>query len=302
MLAGAIDGGGTKVMTGIVDDGGKILSSRTESVPPKDVAAYFNRCATMLKDCAAEIGVTLDKLDGVGMSIPGMTDGKDWVYGSPSAGWGPFSALSLLVPALGLPAEKIRLENDINACALAELRFGGGGRDFVWLTISTGNGGAVVANGELVRGKSFCAGELGHIKVEYDHPVRCGCGGCGCLEAHASGPAIARMCREIGLDTDAAGCAALCRQGDERALSVYKTAGMYLGRALAQLANTLNFEKAYLGGGVSRSLDLLMPSLRETFDRDALPECRKAIIERTHLGYEASLLGAASLVFGAVKL
>ena len=64
MLAGAIDGGGTKVMTGIVDDSGKILSSRTESVPPKDVAAYFNRCAAMLKDCAAEIGVTLDKLDG----------------------------------------------------------------------------------------------------------------------------------------------------------------------------------------------------------------------------------------------
>ena len=91
MLAGAIDGGGTKVMTGIVDDGGKILSSRTESVPPKDVAVYFNRCAEMLKSCAAEAGVTLEQLDGVGMSIPGMTDGKDWVYGSPSAGWGPFS-------------------------------------------------------------------------------------------------------------------------------------------------------------------------------------------------------------------
>ena len=81
-------------------------------------------------------------------------------------------------------------------------------------------------------------------------------------------------------------------------MAVYKTAGMYLGRALAQLANALNFGKAYLGGGVSRSLDLLMPSLRETFDRDALPECRKAVIERTHLGYEASLLCAASLVLG----
>ena len=98
MLAGAIDGGGTKVMTGIVDDGGNILSSRTESVLPKDVAAYFNHCAEMLKSCAAEANVTLEQLDGVGMSIPGMTDGKDWVYGSPSAGWGPFSALSLLSP------------------------------------------------------------------------------------------------------------------------------------------------------------------------------------------------------------
>ena len=295
MLTGAIDGGGTKVMTGLVDENGNVVSRRVEGVPTGDIAGYFTRCLTMLCECVSEAGVTLEDLRGVGMSIPGMTDGKDWVYGSQSAGWGSFSALSLLVPLLGLPEESIRLENDINACALAELRYGGGGSDFVWLTISTGNGGAVVANGALVRGKSHCGGELGHIKVEYDSPELCGCGGYGCLEAHASGPAIARMCRQAGLDVDAAGCAELVRAGNPVAKEIYDRAGMYLGRALAQLANILNFEKAYIGGGVSRSLDLLLPAIRETFDRDALPEARKALIERTHLGYDASLLGAAAL-------
>ncbi|MGI5925132.1 MAG: ROK family protein [Lentisphaeria bacterium] len=295
MLTGAIDGGGTKVMTGVVDENGQVVSRRVEGVPTGDIPGYFARCVTMLRECVAEAGVTLADLRGVGMSIPGMTDGKDWVYGSPSAGWGSFSALSLLVPLLGLPKESIRLENDINACALAELRYGGGGDDFVWLTISTGNGGAVVANGSLVHGKSYCGGELGHIKVEYDSPELCGCGAYGCLEAHASGPAIARMCRQAGLDVDAAGCAELIRNGNPIAKAIYERAGMYLGRALAQLANILNFEKAYIGGGVSRSLDLLLPSIRETFERDALPEPRKALIERTHLGYDASLLGAAAL-------
>ncbi|MBP5320769.1 MAG: ROK family protein [Kiritimatiellae bacterium] len=296
MLTGAIDGGGTKILTGVVADDGTVVARREEQVTSREIPAYFARCAAMLRACVAEAGTTLEGLRGVGMSVPGMTDGLGYVFGSPSAGWGPFSALEQLQPLLGLPEERIRFENDINACALAELRWGGGGKDFVWLTISTGNGGAVVANGQLVRGHRFCAGELGHLKVEFDRPARCGCGALGCLEAHASGPAIARMAREAGLDLDAAALAALARQGDAAAQGIFDRAGCYLGRALAQVANLLNFEKAYLGGGVSRSLDLLMPALRAEFDRLVLPQCRDVVIERTRLGYEASLLGAASLV------
>ena len=298
MLTGAIDGGGTKILTGVVADDGTVVARREELVVSRAIPDYFARCAAMLKACVAEAGTTLEALRGVGMSVPGMTDGRQ-VFGSPSAGWGAFSALEQLQPLLGLPAERIRFENDINACALAELRLGGGGDDFVWLTVSTGNGGAVVANGSLVRGHRFCAGELGHLKVEFDHPYRCGCGALGCLEAHASGPAIARMAHEAGLSVDAAGCAALVREGNVTARRIYDRAGLYLGRALAQVANALNIEKAYLGGGVSRSIDLLMPALRAEFDRLVLPQCRDVTIERTRLGCDASLLGAASLIGNA---
>jgi glucokinase len=225
-----------------------------------------------------------------------MTDGRDRVLGSPSAGWGAFSVRPLLVPALGLDTERIFIENDVNACALAELRFAHGGDNFVWMTVSTGIGGAVVANGRLVRGAGFCAGELGHVKVEFERPRPCGCGGCGCLEAHASGTAIGRLAREAGLgDADAKRVEHLARKGDPAAATVLAQAGRYIGRGLAAAANLLNPERVYIGGGVAHALELLLPSLREEFSRGAIPQCRNVAIEQTHLGYEASLFGAAAV-------
>jgi glucokinase len=295
MFIGAIDGGGTKVLTAVMTETGEMLAKRQASVPTADHAAYFARCAGMLAECASEVNVSLDELAGVGVSLPAMTDGKDRVLGSPSAGWGAFSVRPLLVPALGMCSDRVFIENDVNACALAEMRFAKGGANFIWMTVSTGIGGAVVANGHLVRGAGFCAGEIGHIKVEFEKPRRCGCGGCGCLEAHASGTAIGRLAREAGLDADAKQCEALASQGDPAALEVFAQAGLYIGRALAMTANVLNPERVYIGGGVAHALSLLLPSLRLEFDRGALPQCRSVMIEPTRLGYEAALFGAAAV-------
>jgi len=236
-------------------------------------------------------------LDGVGMNIPGMVTPDGHVLGSPSAGWGTFHARPLLADMLALPSERLFFENDINACALAEQRFGNAGDDFVWVTISTGNGGAVVANGSLVRGSGGCAGEFGHVKVEYDAPYPCGCGGRGCLEAHASGVAIARRAVEAGLpaDTDAKRCEELARQGNATALAVYAQTGVYLGRALAVAANLLNPAQAFIGGGASKALDLMLPTIQQTLLKEAIPQCQSLRVTPTSLGYEAALLGAASV-------
>ncbi|OQC20780.1 MAG: N-acetylglucosamine repressor [Verrucomicrobia bacterium ADurb.Bin070] len=229
----------------------------------------------MLQACAQEAGVAVQALSGVGMNIPGMVTPDGHVLGSPSAGWGAFHARPLLANALALPGERLFFENDINACALAEQRFGGAGDDFVWLTISTGNGGAVVTNGKLVRGGGGCAGEFGHLKVERDTPYPCGCGGCGCLEAHASGVAIARRAVEAGL--------------------VYAQTGVYLGRALAIAANLMNPTHAFIGGGASKALDLMLPSLQRTLALEALPQCGQLAVTQTSLGYEAAVMGAAAV-------
>ena len=295
MFIGAIDGGGTKVLTAIVSDAGDVLSRRQAAVPTADHAAYFARCAEMLGACAAEVGVRLEDLAGIGASLPAMTDGRDRVLGSPSAGWGAFSVRPLLLPALGVGTDRVFIENDVNACALAEMRFGQGCDNFVWMTVSTGIGGAVVANGELVRGAGFCAGEIGHVKVEFDKPRLCGCGGYGCLEAQASGTAIGRLAREAGLEADAKRCEEMARLGDPLAMAVLAQAGRHIGRALAMAANILNPERVYIGGGVAHALELLLPSIREEFDRGVLPQCRNMAIERTRLGYEAALLGAAAV-------
>ena len=295
MFIGAIDGGGTKVLTAVMTETGKVLARRQAAVPTVDHIVYFNRCAALLGECADASGVSLCALAGVGVSLPAMTDGRDRVLGSPSADWGAFSVRPLLLSSLGVSSERIFIENDVNACALAEMRFARGGENFIWMTVSTGIGGAVVANGRLVRGAGFCAGEFGHLKVEFEHPLRCGCGGKGCLEAHASGTAIGRMAREAGLGVDAKQCEAAALQGNAAALAVFAEAGRYLGRGLAMAANVLNPERIYIGGGVSHALELLRPSIDEEFERCVLRQCRDAVIERTGLGYEAALFGAAAV-------
>jgi len=295
MFIGAIDGGGTKVLTAVMTETGEVLARRQASVPTSEPAAYFTRCAELLSECAAEVGVRLEGLAGVGVSLPAMTDGRDRVLGSPSAGWGAFNVRPLLVPALGVGTGRVFIENDVNACALAELRFAHGGDNFVWMTVSTGIGGAVVADGRLVRGAGFCAGEIGHVKVEFEKPRLCGCGGSGCLEAHASGTAIGRLACEAGLESDAKRCAELAARGNAAAGAVLVLAGRYMGRALAMAANVLNPERVYIGGGVAHALGLLLPSLREEFERGALPQCRNVVIEQTRLGYHAALFGAAAV-------
>ncbi|HRR34454.1 MAG TPA: ROK family protein [Kiritimatiellia bacterium] len=297
MLIGAIDGGGTKVLTAVMKTDGTIVARRQETVPTADIPAYFRRCAGMLAACAQEAGVTLHALEGVGMNIPGMVTPDGYVLGSPSAGWGAFQARPLLADALALSGGCLFFENDINACALAERRFGGAGDNFIWLTISTGNGGAVVANGRLVRGNDGCAGEIGHLKVERDAPYPCGCGGRGCLEAHASGVAIARRAVEAGLPagTDAKRCEELARCGNTTARAVYAQTGTYIGRALAMAANLLNPAQAFIGGGASKALDLMLPGIQQTLHQEAIPQCRSLRVTQTSLGYEAALLGAASV-------
>jgi glucokinase len=295
MMIGAIDGGGTKVLTAVMTEAGDVLARRQASVPTADYAAYFLRCAEMLAECAKELGMRLDALAGVGVSVPAMTDGRGRVLGSPSAGWGTFSVQPLLLPALGVGADRVFIENDVNACALAEMRFAHGGNDFVWMTVSTGIGGAVVADGRLVRGAGFCAGEIGHVKVEFGAPRPCGCGGYGCLEAHASGTAIGLLARESGLDADAKRCEELASQGDPAALAVFAQAGCYIGRALAMTANVLNPERVYIGGGVAHALAFLLPSIRAELMRGVLPQCGSVLVEQTRLGYEASLFGAAAV-------
>lgn len=295
MYIGAIDGGGTKVLAAVMTETGEVLARRQASVPTANHAAYFAQCADMLGACAAEVGVPLAELAGVGASLPAMTDGRDRVLGSPSAGWGAFNVRPLLVPALGIGTDRVFIENDVNACALAELRFAHGGDNFVWMTVSTGIGGSVVTDGRLVRGAGFCAGEIGHVKVEFECPRLCGCGGRGCLEAHASGTAIGRQAGEAGLEADAKRCAELAVQGDLAARAVLAQAGRYMGRALAMATNVLNPERVYIGGGVAHALDLFLPSLREEFERGTLPQCRNVVIEQTRLGYEAALFGAAAV-------
>ncbi len=295
-IAAAVDFGGTKLMVGLVSEEGQVLVSETVPTPralgPEGVA---DAAAAMLRQVA---GSRLADCVGVGSTVPGLADGARGVMRyAPAHGWRDVPWAAMLSERLGLPA---RIANDVNACALAEQRFGAarGVSNLVWMTVSTGVGGGLVLNGEIFEGGGGIAGELGHLVVQEGGP-RCGCGNRGCLEAVAAGPAILRRAQEAGLNVpDTGAVAQLAREGNPVAIKVMEETGLYLGRAIAFCYNILDPDLVVIGGGVSRSIDLMLPVMTQAVRERAilLPE-RPPRIEVTALGYEAALIGAAALVF-----
>ena len=200
----------------------------------------------------------------------------------------------------------------MNACAIGELLFGykDAYKNFIWMTVSTGIGGAVVSEGRLIRGGWNCAGEFGHLKVEYEHPALCPCGQSGCLEAHASGTAITRYTKEAIREDplfeeafsfhkqpmDAIGCSVLAKQGNHKAVEIYEKAAIWLGRGISYCVNVLNPEAVIIGGGVASSLDLMTDVIKLTTEKNVHTTLSGFDIKVTRLGYEAALLGAAALV------
>ena len=308
---GAIDIGGTKTMVGIVDSKANIVCKHHFATYTADCEVHLLDCYNLFNACLSELGLTVNDLEGIGVNMPGMVDASTGVLlQAPFAGWYDVDVKGYFSRMFG--AEKIVVENDVNSCAVGELIFGNACDNFLWVTVSTGIGGAVMINRKLVSGYNSCAGEIGHVKVEFEHPARCSCGQWGCAEAHGSGTAITRMFLDKvrndndlsalltskNLPADAKTCAFLAKEGNSTAMEVFQTAGIYIGRALSYAANLINPQKIYIGGGVSDSLDLLLPSLREEFVRATVKQNSSIEILKTALGYDAALMGAAALIYG----
>lgn len=294
MIAGAVDFGGTKLMVGLVDEFGKIIIQQT--VPtPKEPAAVADTAAALLREMKGD-----RTLVGVGSTVPGLANSREGILRyAPAHGWRDLPWAAMLSERTGLP---VRIANDVNACALAEQRYGAGRgvSDLLWVTVSTGVGAGLVLNGRIFEGAHGIAGEIGHIVVT-EHGNACGCGNRGCVESVASGPAIARRAQLAGLDVkDAAGVFELARQGNDVARWMVAEAGKYLGRAFAVAFNLFDPAMLVVGGGVARSLDLLLPHIEKTIAKRAisLPEHPPRVVA-TELGYEAALVGAAALVLPA---
>jgi glucokinase len=218
----------------------------------------------------------------------------------------PLDGLNLtlfLEGATGLPAFCV---NDANAIAMGEYIYGAGTdiRSFMVISIGTGLGSGLILDGHLWNGVNGFASEFGHITVKPDG-LACPCGNKGCLEQYVSAGAIVRYAKELfpehpqgeELLLDAAIVAGLARKGDLAARKAFETAGSWLGIGLASLANTLNLEAIIVCGGVSESLELLLPTMREELERRCFREIGSnlKIIAGT-LADDAGLLGAAGMV------
>ncbi len=292
----------------------RVISTRTGS----QTRACLEEMAENLQGLIKDSGIKKKQILGVGVGLPGPVDTqKGIVPRSPHlGGWKGFPLRKWLSKKIGLP---VFMANDANAAAVGERIFGVGRKfqDFIYMTISTGIGGGVIVGGRLVEGASFVAGEVGHMTIVPEGNI-CKCGKLGCLEAYASGTAIASFVeKEIkkgratsipdfvpkGHRVTAQYVGVAAKKGDPLALKAYQRAGFYLGIGISNLLNIFNPQLIILGGGVLKSAPRnFWQSMRQNTKCEAWPQAFRAVkIVRTQLGDLVGDLGTLALVFENVR-
>lgn len=301
----ALDVGGTKLAAGVVDADGKLhsfLSTRTEVADGP--AAVIERLTRLGRQALTEAGTP--EVVAVGIGCGGPLDPRTGVILGPPGlpGWDEVPLGALVRERFDLPTY---VENDATAAALGEYRWGGWGvQNLVYLTVSTGFGGGVVAGGQLFRGAADQGGELGHVVVDWQGR-ECGCGARGCAEAYVSGTSIARRAEEAVRRRQDSTLSALpavtakdvvehARAGDGLARDLWDETTAILGRMVAVIVNVCEPELVVLGGGVTRAGDYLLDPVREGALRQAMPPAAKAcdVVLSRH-GDSVGVLGAAAI-------
>ena len=308
-----IDLGGTKILAGIVDEEGRILSREyRETGASEGPEAVFHRLFGITRKLLTSREIDPSSVRAIGVAAPGPIDARSGVVTAPPnlPGWHNVPLARLIHDELDVPAY---LENDANAAALGEHRFGSGRgcRHMVYVTVSTGIGGGFIFDGKLYTGATGGAAEVGHMTIVPEGPL-CSCGNRGCLEVLASGSAIAREARryvqrglptlvaelaDVDLDRITAKLVAeAAERGDEVANAILDQAMRYLGIGLANLTNLLNPELMVIGGGLSKMGHRLFTPVRRAIDLRAFPNAAEALeLRRAKLGDDVGLLGAAAV-------
>jgi glucokinase len=305
MNAVGVDVGGTKIAAGVVSPEGKLLNEvryPTENVREPLLSTIAGAIMEVQRDY---------QIGGVCLAAPGFILASENKILS-AANLEAIEGIPLKEELGRRTGLRVTVENDANAAAWSEFRFGAGQDvdNLVFVTLGTGVGGGIISHGVLLRGARGMGGELGHITIQPDGP-RCGCGNRGCLEALASGKAIGRRAREVASEQpdSALGRLAraplgedvldLARKGDGAALEVLWEAGTWLGIGLATFVNVFDPEVIAMGGGVSEAGDLVLePARRELRLRSCSPARDLVEIRGATLGAKSGMLGAAALARG----
>jgi glucokinase len=315
-----LDLGGTKILALVVSAEGRVLARAGRPTPHRDRAALVDALVDCVREAVARAGLRVEDAAGVGVGAPGPTDPERGVLLEPPnlpPDCRDLPLRALLEPRLGVP---VVVDNDANAAALGEHRYGAGRgtADMLYITISTGIGGGIVAGGRLLRGAGYTAGEVGHMILAAEGQDVCGCGRVGCWEAISSGTGIARQAREAvaagrapglwarcGGDPAALTAAVVARaaaEGDPAAQAIVTRAVAYSGVGLLNLLHLFSPALIVIGGGLTHAWDqLIAPAARWALDhavRHAAAACR---IVRAELGDDVGGMGAAALVAAASR-
>ncbi|MBP2623175.1 ROK family glucokinase [Streptococcus oricebi] len=310
-----IDLGGTSIKFAILTQAGEIQEKWSIKTNILDDGSHIvDEMIASIKHHLDLLGLTAENFLGIGMGSPGVVDRfQGTVIGAYNLNWKSLQPVKeKMETALAIP---FFIDNDANVAALGEQWVGAGENnpDVVFVTLGTGVGGGIIADGRLIHGVAGAAGELGHITVDFDQPIQCTCGKLGCLETVASATGIVNLTRRYaeeyagdaelkkliddGQDVTAKTVFDLAKEKDELALIVYRNFSRYLGLACANIASVLNPATIVIGGGVSAAGDFLLAGVQEVFDKNAFPQIKETTkLALANLGNDAGVIGAASLV------
>lgn len=308
-----IDLGGTKICGALADLDGNILIKKTIATEANSGEEHIlNRIISVIEDLKIEGKVEEGQLKSIGIGSPGPLDSvKGTIIEASNLPFKNFNLVNPISEKFNVPAY---LQNDANVAALGEhlLGAGKGTNNMVYITVSTGIGGGAIINGKLYSGNTCNALEIGHTTIVPDGP-RCNCGNYGCIEAVASGTAIAKRAKEAikrGEKTSLSSYENVTsfevfkeeKNGDKVAKSILDEALNYLGIGIANVVNIFDPEMIVIGGGVSKGGDIVFDTVKKVVKERSLKamgeSCR---IEPAKLGGDAGVSGAVALALSEIK-
>jgi predicted NBD/HSP70 family sugar kinase len=294
----AVDVGATHVIVAVTDLGGNVLSERRLA---QDVAAgpetVLDTVAAEGLAVLAEAGRSLGDLAGVGIGLPGPVEHATGRPVKPPImpGWDGFDVVRYVQRSLPVP---VLVDNDVNIMALGErTAYWPDHENFLFIKVATGIGAGIISSGQLQRGANGTAGDLGHVRVPRGDDVLCRCGNYGCLEALASGPAVARQLTAQGLEAATGGdVLKLVGEGNLQAIQALRQSGRDIGDVLATVVNLLNPSVIVVGGSLGQAGEHLVAGVREVVYRRSLP------LATSHLRIALSVAGGQAAIIGASQM
>jgi len=299
-----IDLGGTFVKFALVSDQGEILFDQKlplgENASRDDIINILHVAVQMSLDEAHHKNIAVS---GIGIGSPGVVCDGVVIGGADNLnGWEHVDLGTLLSEAFHLP---VMVDNDANVMGIGEVAYGAakGCTDVIFITVGTGIGGAIVADGKLYGGYKNRGAELGHITIDHKG-IDCNCGGRGCLEAYASTSALIRQYAELSgkneKEIDGFYLVEQFKAGEEAAVKCMQEHVDYLGHGIASFVNTFAPQKVVVGGGISEAGQFYIDMIKKATFRYAMPDCAAHTdVVGAVLGNQAGSLGAASLILNS---
>lgn len=303
-----VDIGGTTVKLGLFRTNGELLEKWEIPTRKEESGAHIlPDVAASIKEKLAQRGIDASDVQGVGVGVPGPVTHEGVVRKCVNLGWGIFNVEETLSELTGYP---VKAGNDANVAALGEMWQGAGkgAKNVVMVTLGTGVGGGVIIDGHIVAGATGAGGEIGHILVNDEESLTCGCGKKGCLEQYASATGVVTLTkraleasdtpsslRELA-EVSAKDTFDAAKAGDALALAVIEQFGEILGKGLANVACVVNPDVFVIGGGVSKAGTIITDVVEKYFMPNTFHACRDAKFRLAELGNDAGIYGCVQMI------